>query len=107
MDLTKLAEDLGFEQNEFMEIAELFVETAASDIDKLQSAFDERNVREVSEAAHSIKGASGSLGFQEIYEIAKMIEVRARESSLDGDQDALQSLNEKLGELAEILSSVR
>jgi len=96
MNFEKLAENSGLEKDEFLELVGLFVETGFSDLRKLQSAIDEENSEEVVKAAHSIKGAAGSLGFREIYEVVKGIEMKARHNSLDGAGEAVRSLKENL-----------
>ncbi len=101
MDFGKLAERLGLESDEFIELAELFVETGASDIEKLKISIEKGDVKGVVESSHSIKGASGNLGFNDIYEIAKGIELNARNDNLDGARDAALSMQEKIGELSQ------
>ena len=103
MIFKELAENTGLDEDEFLEMVELFLEVGSSDLNKLQSAIDEENVQEVIEAAHSIKGASGNMGFMEIFEVAKGVEVKAREDSLDGAAEAVKSIKEKLDLIAQTL----
>ena len=84
MDFKKLAEDLGLEEDEFKEMADLFLEAGNADLDKLRLAIKEGNAQEIARAAHSIKGAAGNLGFMEIFEAAREIEKMADGS---GPQD--------------------
>jgi HPt (histidine-containing phosphotransfer) domain-containing protein len=99
----ELAENLGLEEEEFLELVELFIETSASDIDRLESAIDEENAQEVAETAHSIKGASGNLGFREAQEAAKEIEEKARNERLEGITESVQVLKKKLDLIAELV----
>ncbi len=94
MNFEELAENSGFEKNEFLELMELFFETGFSDLKKLKSAIDEENSVEVVNAAHSIKGAAGSFEFHEIYEVAKEIEMKARQNSLEGVDEDFRALKE-------------
>ena len=105
MNFSELAENIGLEEDEFLELVKLFVKTTASDLNKLQSAIDERNLKEVIEAAHSVKGASGNLGFQEMYDLAKGIEMNARKNSLNGAWKALKLLKEKFSQIENDLKS--
>ena len=73
MNTRELAENIGIEEDEFLEMIELLIETCAVDFSKLQSAIDEGNEKEATEAAHSIKGASINFGLTEIYETAREI----------------------------------
>ena len=92
MEFKELAENLGLEEDEFLELVELFIEKGSSDLDMLQSALDQGDTEKILEAAHSIKGASGNLGFMEIYEVAKSVEMNARQQIVDGTPGALQSM---------------
>jgi len=95
MNFKELAENIGLDEDEFLEIVELFIEVSFSDIDHLLSAIEEEDAQKVVEAAHSIKGAAGNLGFMEIFEDAKEVEMKARENSLDGASEAVRIIKEK------------
>ena len=66
------------------------------DADILQSAVDRRDFQKAIRSAHTIKGASGNLGFTDIYEIAKAAEKRLRENSMDGIAKAAETIKEKI-----------
>jgi HPt (histidine-containing phosphotransfer) domain-containing protein len=74
MESKKLAENLGLEEDEFTELFGLYKETTASDLKELKSAISVGDAKKAHEKAHSIKGASDSLGFDELYETAKAID---------------------------------
>lgn len=84
MDINERADNLGLEREEFMELLTLFVETAHSDLDKLQTALSETDGGQAAAAAHSIKGAAANLGLTTLYETAKEIERLARAQELKG-----------------------
>ena len=100
MNLRELAENLGLEQEEYLELIGLFIETGISDLDKLRSATEEGSAEKAASAAHSLKGAAGSLGLMELYEAAKRIEKQARNDRLEGTAEDAQALKEKLDEIA-------
>lgn len=102
MNIKELAEKLGLEEDEYLEILELFIDTGMVDIEKFRSAIKEGNAEEAARAAHSIKGASGNLGLMEIYDVARKSEEEARNNSLDGLAESVQTLKEKLNSLAEV-----
>ena len=103
MNFKQFAETLGLDEEEFMELAELFLDTCASDLDKMTAAVIDVNPEEVSKAAHSIKGAAGNLGFKELSDIAKEIEHNAQEGNLNGTPENVEALKQKLGELERIV----
>ena len=96
MNFKELAENLGMEEDEYLEIVELFVETAIADLDKLQSGIEKGDSEEAGNAAHSLKGSSGNLGFTDFYESAKLIEQKVREGTLDNIVEDVKLLREKL-----------
>ena len=103
MNLENLAEELGLEKDEFLEVAELYVETCASDFHKLQSAIDDENARLAAEAAHSIKGASGNLGFARAQAAAEKIEIQARQGSLAGIAATAELLRKELDQVKSLV----
>jgi HPt (histidine-containing phosphotransfer) domain-containing protein len=104
MNLENLAQEVGLETDEFLEVAELYVEACASDFQKLQSAIDEQNAPRVAEAAHSIKGASANLGFTKAQAAAEKIETQARRDSLEGIAATASQLKKELDQV-KILAS--
>jgi HPt (histidine-containing phosphotransfer) domain-containing protein len=96
MNFRELSENSGLEKEEFLKLSELFIEVSSSDLNKLQHAIVRGDPQGAAEAAHSIKGASGNLGFEEIYEVAKGIEMKALQNILEGAPEAVKSLQEKL-----------
>ncbi len=106
MNYKELAENLDLEEDEFLEMVELFLETSASDLSTLQSAIIEENAEKVIEAVHSIKGASGNMGFMDIFEVAKEVETKARNNGLEGIAESAQELKKKLEELAVLAADI-
>ena len=79
MDYKALASNLGLEEDEYIEMLDLFVEVSLSDIDRLEVGLKKAKDEEVLEAAHSIKGAAINLGLQEFADIAMAVEMKIRE----------------------------
>ena len=105
MNVSKLAEELGLEEEEYLELVQLFVETGISDMDRIQTAIDKGNAEGVAMASHSLKGAAGNLGFTDLFELAKKINDEAREGRLDGTSDSLQLLKEKFNAVAGLIQT--
>ena len=100
MNFKELAENLGLEEEEFLELIELFVETSMSDLKDLQSATESGHAENAAKAAHSIKGAAANLGLSEISEVAREIEENARNGQLGGATEYAQKLQEQLDVVA-------
>ena len=103
MNFKELANNLGLEEDEYMELIELFIETGMSDLEKLHSAIKEGNAGKASDAAHSLKGAASNLGLVEISETAKEIEEYARDDHLDKIAESTQAIKGKLDEITELV----
>ena len=101
MELEKLAERLGLDVEDIRELLELYVETTTSDLAQLKGAIEAKDDHLAHAKSHSIKGASGNLGLDEMYELAKEIDDRARVNSLDGLNEMIQVLEDKFNSLVE------
>lgn len=102
MDIKALADNLGLEEDEYLELVDLLVETGMDDLSKMESAVKAGDTEETAKAAHSIKGASGNLGLMDIYELAKSIEAEIRNDRLESIEKLVQEIREKLEALAKL-----
>lgn len=84
------------------ELINLFVDTMASDIDKIKEGQQNSNLVEVSNAAHSIKGSSVALGFEAIRALAEKVERDAKEGDESTLSDNIRELNTLLEKAKEI-----
>ncbi len=92
MNFKDMASSLGFDENDFTELAQLLVTTSLSDLKKIENGVDLKHTDEVAGAAHSIKGAAGNLGFIKISEVAAEIESDARRGSLTGIEKKIKTI---------------
>jgi histidine phosphotransfer protein HptB len=83
MDVKQVSSRLGLEEDDIYDVLELFIQTAPSDLMKLDAACNSRNTVLAGQAAHSLKGAAGTLGFMDISELAQQIMVQAREKRIE------------------------
>jgi HPt (histidine-containing phosphotransfer) domain-containing protein len=106
MNFESMATDLGLESGEFYELLEIFVEATASDLDKLESALSSGKAEQAYEAAHSIKGAAGSLGLDDSQMLAKKIELNARQNMLDGSMEDAIAIKKNLNVISQALKGI-
>jgi HPt (histidine-containing phosphotransfer) domain-containing protein len=106
MNLKELALELGMEQDEMRELLMIFIESSESDLVKLKQALIEGDAKQVADAAHSIKGASANLGFMDIFSVAKNLEQKARENSLEGLADEVHILKDRLSLLKKSIDDI-
>ena len=100
MDFKDLASKLGIDEEDFIELIELFVTTSLADLDKIKQGFKSGNCEDAAAAAHSIKGASGNLGFDDIFNLAKDMEMQAKQGSLDNFESYINELENKVNALS-------
>ena len=84
------------------ELLVLFKDSAASDVEQLQQAVATNDPAGVVRAAHSLKGASASLGIEGIRQLAMTMESDARNNSVTVARDNLVALTELLGQLSSL-----
>lgn len=103
MDIKVLADNLGLEEDEYLELVELLVDTGMVDLSNMESAVQAGDSDAAAKAAHSIKGASGNLGIMDIYELAKAVEGELRNNNLAGIDSQLKGIREKLEALEKLV----
>lgn len=104
MNFKECAKNLEMEEDEFLEMMDLFIKTCCSDLNQLEAAISRGDAPQVAKSAHSIKGAAANLGLMEIYEVAKKTEIEARENRLDGVTEMVETIKEKVDLIAETLA---
>ncbi|MBT8373857.1 MAG: Hpt domain-containing protein [Deltaproteobacteria bacterium] len=101
MDLKILADKLGLDLEDIKELLELYIETTTADLIELKGAIDAKDASLAHAKAHSIKGGSGNLGLDKMYELAKEIDDLARVNALDGLDNIAQVMQETFNSLVE------
>ncbi|MCG8639324.1 MAG: Hpt domain-containing protein [Desulfobacterales bacterium] len=102
MDFKALGSRLGIDEEDFMELVELFITTTLDDIEKIRQGLTDNNPVDAAAAAHSIKGAAGNLGLDDIYSLSKKMEEQAKSGSLDQFDVHIKNLEIKVNALASI-----
>jgi HPt (histidine-containing phosphotransfer) domain-containing protein len=96
MNIKELADNLGLEEEEYLELLDLLVETGMADLANMETAIEAGNADDAARAAHSMKGASGNLGLTEIYELTKTIEAEIRNNRLESIPEKVKEVRLKL-----------
>ncbi len=95
MDLKKLAKNIGLDEEEYVEMLQLFVESGGSDLENLEAAIKEGDAEKAHRASHSFKGSSGSLGLEKLFEMARAIDDKDRQGILDGQEEMVKELRQE------------
>jgi histidine phosphotransfer protein HptB len=82
------------------ELLVLFRDSSVADYSQLQEAVAANDAASVVRAAHSLKGASASLGIEGIRQLAFVMET-------DGRNNSVAVAKEKLSEMAELLAQLK
>jgi len=101
MNFKDLAINLEMEEEEYLEMIGLFLETSANDLIDLHSALERGEGPEAASAVHSIKGAAANLGLTQIYESAQKIEREALRNHLDRNSELILMFREELDHVAD------
>jgi HPt (histidine-containing phosphotransfer) domain-containing protein len=96
MNFKELGEALGLDEQEYMELIELFVTSGGADFQRLKTALAASDLDQVARSAHTIKGAAGNLGLMDLHETAKHIEHDAGQHRVDGLAEAVKTLASQL-----------
>ena len=103
MNIKALADDLGLDEDEYLELVDLLVDTGMVDLSNMASAVKAGDTDTAARAAHSLKGASGNLGIMDVYELAKAIEAELRNDNLANIDIQLKEIREKLETLEKLV----
>jgi len=105
MDIKALAEELGLEENDALQLLQTFIETTEQDLLLLERAFAEQDAEQVRKLAHHIKGAANNLELTDIAEAALAIEEQSRANKLEDTEPQIEAIHSELDSIrAEIVS---
>ncbi len=88
-------------------LCEAFTEEAPELMQQIEAAIATRQASALASAAHTLKGAAGSLGAEQLATAAQELEQRGRNQALDQAADDVKALREKLEGLLEALKQLR
>jgi HPt (histidine-containing phosphotransfer) domain-containing protein len=99
MNFRQMADRIGFSEEEFLELVELFLECSLSELDHINAAVEDLDFKKMAISAHSMRGAAINLGFTEIHELAKAIEGNAQANELNGTVEAAEKIKDNLEQI--------
>ena len=83
INFDEMAVSIGLKPKHIPMLIGSFLDESTSILENLKSAIDENDFDAIKSHAHSIKGSAGNLKFNEIYEMAREMELSATESNKD------------------------
>ena len=103
MDFSSSARELEIEETEYLSLLKLFETHALRDLDELRAAMQGPDLTAAHSAAHSIKGASGSLNLLEIHDAASLICAWANDGIAEPIGPKVTYIQEQLDALSQAL----
>lgn len=96
MDTIEMLKEVGGDDNpEFLkELYDLFILRAPSLIDEIATCVADKNTKELSQAAHALKGSALNIGLIAIGDCAKVLEDNARANNVEGLHEYVEKLRE-------------
>ena len=95
IDFEEMATSIGLKAKHIPMLVGVFVEESTEILGNLELAIGNQDYKNIKVEAHSIKGSAGNLKFDEVYEMAKEMELSAASSTADFDYsgyfDAIKS----------------
>ena len=85
INVDELASKIGLKVKHMPILIGSFTEESADILLALKTAIDNSNYEEIQHHTHSIKGSAGNLKFDEIYEMAKEMELASKDEKSDFD----------------------
>lgn len=76
------------------ELKQEFIETTAKNLVDLRQLFKEKNLEEIAKIAHDIKGTSGIFGYDEGTEIARELNIAAKQNNVDKTEELIAKLTD-------------
>lgn len=104
MNFKVQAEKMGLDEDEYVEIVDLFIKTTADNLRQLRSAVKTGDRSTIRQETHSLKGAALNLGFWEIIEIVERIAKGVRENSWQGVSADIEGIQGRIDRIAGLLA---
>ncbi len=103
MDIRLLSESIGIDTDTYLALLNMFYERTVEDMEVIETALRELRPEQAARGAHSIKGSAANLAIEDIYELTKEMEEKARNNVLDAIPSLMVQLREKLKPVKEML----
>ncbi|MFQ6043877.1 MAG: PAS domain S-box protein [Candidatus Poribacteria bacterium] len=96
IDFEEALEQVDGDKDFLKELIELSLESYPEYINEIRKAIEQNEPRKLEAAAHTLKGASGSISANSIYQISSRLETMGKEGVFDGAKEALESLESEI-----------
>lgn len=102
LDLTKALFQLGGKKTLFVRLLGMFEDAHTGDVDKLKAAYEQQDWKAVYEINHALKGVTGNLAANELYEYCVAIDAKLKQENHDIDTE----VNAMIAAMSTLLASI-
>ncbi len=105
INIKALAESLEFDIEDVYVLVELFIENAQVSLANIEDAIENTNMQAIQNEAHAIKGSAANLMLDDIQELARELEIAAKEKQRINYLSLYSQIEEKIETLHEVQKS--
>jgi len=98
---------VGGDRKLLRELAELFLEDAPGVLSRIKRALSRRDARELTAAAHALKGSVGMFSTKSAFEAARALEDMGKRGNLSGGKKAYEALEKEMAQLVKAIGALR
>lgn len=104
LDIDKALSQLGGKKTLFVRLLGMFETSHTGDVDKLKEAFDAQDWNAVHEINHALKGVTGNLAANDLFDLTVAIDAKVKQdnhdlsSEIDNMQQAMIALKSSISE---------
>ncbi|MBS3757649.1 MAG: Hpt domain-containing protein [Desulfobacterales bacterium] len=103
MNLKHLSDKMGLDENEYIDLLYLFIDTATADLVNLKTAVSNEYMNKAAGIAHSLKGAALNMGLTDFFETAATIEAEIHRGPRADVGQLIHRLTELLADLTRMV----
>ena len=104
MTLSEISAMFGIEEEDCIDLVTLLLTTSKSDLEQIKNAVKNDDMEQIEAGAHSIKGASGNLGFNELAQVTTKAEQNAKDGVKSGWDEIIQEITDELNLIEKLVT---
>ncbi len=97
--IQKLEADLGIDEEDIIEVCEIFFDELPTELSNMRNVYANNDIKILSRLAHGLKGSAANIGFLTVSELAKQIEIMAKQNKVADLDKYLKDIEEATEEL--------
>jgi HPt (histidine-containing phosphotransfer) domain-containing protein len=107
IDLKEALERVQDDRELLLELFEIFLGDCPKKLEIIRQAAEKKDLNQLKDAAHSLKGASGNFSAKRIYNSFLSVEQISKAGELQNIPNVLSTINEQMAELREYVQKLK